>query len=133
MLQFEEREFLRFYICTPYKKPAALIPENQVFNILFSTARVKIEHVNRVLKAQFGSLKGLRIHVKKLDDFVRINEWIVVCIILYNILHSFNDEWDEYIDEEEVEDEASRPHADTTQDDNLRTSVQLNLLNWYYK
>jgi len=124
---------LRFYICTPYRKPAALIPENQVFNILFSTARVKIEHVNGILKARFGSLKGLRIHVTKLDDFVRINEWIVVCIILYNILHSFNDEWDEDIDEEEVEDEASLPHADTTQGDNLRTSVQLNLLNWYYK
>jgi len=86
-----------------------------------------------ILKSRFSSLKGVRIQVKKLDDFVRINEWIVVCIILYNILHSFNDEWEEDIDEEDEEDEATRPNADTTQGDNLRASVQLNLLNWYYK
>ena len=78
---------LKYYICTPYRKPAALLPENEIFNVLFSTARVKIEHVNGILKARFTSLKGLRIQVKQLDDFVRVNEWIVVCIILYNILY----------------------------------------------
>jgi len=65
---------LKYYICTPYRKPAALLPENEVFNVLFSTARVKIEHVNGILKARFTSLKGLRIQVKQLDDFVRVNE-----------------------------------------------------------
>ena len=126
---------LRFYICTPYRKPAALIPENQVFNILFSTARVKIEHVNGILKARFSSLKGLRIQVKKLDDFVRVNEWIVVCIILYNMLHSFNDDWDEDdIDVEEDEGvDIANVNTDTHHGDTLRASVQVNLLNWYYK
>ena len=122
---------LRHYICTPYRKPAALIPENQVFNILFSTARVKIEHVNGILKARFSSLKGLRIQVKKLDDFVRVNEWIVVCIILYNILLSFKDEWDD--DGIEVDEDEGMNGTDTIIDthngDVLRATVQNNLLN----
>jgi len=125
---------LRHYICSPYRKPAALIPENQVFNILFSIARVKIEHVNGMLKARFSSLKGLRIQVKKLDDFVRVNEWIVVCIILYNILLSFKDEWDD--DGIEVDEDEGMNGTDTIIDthngDVLRATVQNNLLNWYY-
>jgi len=97
---------LKYYICTSYRKPAALLPENEVFNVLFSTARVKIEHVNGILKARFTSLKGLRILVRQLEDFVRVNEWIVICIILYNILLNFKDEWpDDDVDQQEEEGE----------------------------
>ena len=122
---------LRDYICTPYRKPAALIPENQIFNVLFSTARVFIEHVNGILKGRFHSLKGLRIQVKKLDDFVRVNEWIVVCIILHNILLSFKDDWDDY-DLEDNNNDTTGVIIDTNGGENLREVVQLKLLNWYY-
>ena len=128
---------LKYYICTPYRKPAALLPENEVFNVLFSTARVKIEDVNGILKARFTSLKGLRIQVKQLDDFVRVNEWIVVCIILYNILLSFKDEWSEDDIEEEEEEEADEEaenefNGSTVRGDNLRINVQNHLLRWFY-
>jgi hypothetical protein len=36
---------LGLYVCTPYRKPASLIEENHIFNVLFSSARVIIEHV----------------------------------------------------------------------------------------
>jgi hypothetical protein len=35
-----EAKYVYWPICTPYKKPAALLPENELFNVLFSTARV---------------------------------------------------------------------------------------------
>jgi len=71
--------------------------------------------------------------VKKLDDFVRVNDWIVVCIILHNILLSFKDDWDDYtIDDEDDDDDTAYVVVDATEGDNLRELVQLNLLNWYY-
>jgi hypothetical protein len=111
---------LKYYICTPHRKPTALLPENEVFNDLFSTARVKIEHVNRILKARFTSLKGLRIQVKQLDDLVRVNDWIVVCIILYSILLSFKDVLSEDDIEEEVVDEEmeNKFNGSTVRDNN---------------
>jgi len=72
----------------------------------------------------------LRIQVKKLDDFVRVNEWIVVCIILHNILLSFKDEWDDY-DLEEEDNDTNGVIIDTNGGENLREAVQLKLLNWY--
>jgi hypothetical protein len=72
----------------------------------------------------------LRIQVKKLDDFVRVNEWIVVCIILHNILLSFKDEWDDY-DLEEEDNDTNGVIIDTNGGENLSEAVQLKLLNWY--
>jgi len=72
----------------------------------------------------------LRIQVKKLDDFVRVNEWIVVCIIFHNILLSFKDEWDDY-DLEEEDNDTNGVIIDTNGGENLREAVQLKLLNWY--
>lgn len=49
---------LTFYCCTPYRNPAAQEPANKVFNELFSSGRVTIEHVNGRWKGRFASLKG---------------------------------------------------------------------------
>ena len=76
-------------------------------------------------------MKGLRIQVKKLDDFVRVNEWIVVCIILHNILLNFKDDWDDY-DLEDNNNDTTGVIIDTNGGENLREVVQLKLLNWYY-
>jgi len=64
--------------------------------------------------------------VKQLEDFVRVNEWIVVCIILYNILLSFKDEWteDDIEEEEAVEEVQNAFNGDTDTGDNLRINVQ---------
>jgi hypothetical protein len=49
----------------------AIIPHNQLFNTLFSSARVHIEHLNGLLKGRFCSLKGLRTQVKKLKIMIK--------------------------------------------------------------
>ena len=65
---------------------------------------------------------------------MRVNEWIVVCIILYNILLSFKDEWTEDdIEEEETDEEVKNAfNGNTDRGDNLRINVQNYLLRWYY-
>jgi hypothetical protein len=47
------------WMCTPYRQPSASIPHNKLFNKLFSSGRVVIEHVNGILKGRFGSLRGI--------------------------------------------------------------------------
>jgi hypothetical protein len=82
-----------------------------------------------MLKSRFGSLKGIRIQVSKREDFARVNKWIKVCIILYNMLRSFDDEWDD--EEEEEEDEPVAQEPGTFYGFNLRQRVQSRLLDWY--
>ena len=43
------------WLCTPYRQPAASFPQNKLFNELFSSARVTIEHLNGVLKGWWSS------------------------------------------------------------------------------
>ena len=38
------------WLCTPYGQSAASFPQNRIFNELFSSVRVIIEHLNGVLK-----------------------------------------------------------------------------------
>jgi hypothetical protein len=73
------------FLVVPYIHPAAAIPENYVFNQVFSSARVTIEHVNGV---------------KVKQDFRVVNKWIIVCLLVHNILQSYNDEW-EYDDSDD--------------------------------
>jgi len=123
--------------CVPYRQPQASIPVNQVFNTLFSSARVKIEHVNGILKSRFSSLKGLSTQIRERKDFKLANEWILVCLILHNMLIAVSDvEW-ENEEEEEEQDEAVADNdvLFTQQSANareLRARVQTNLLAWHY-
>ena len=127
----------KWWICTPYKKPAANIPENEAFNYLFSSCRVIIEHVNGILKGRFTSLKGrfmslkgIRIQVKKKSDFQKVNEWIIACLILHNFLNMQHDAWDEDTDSDDDEDEERREDRDENQiEGNLRERVKVYLLN----
>ena len=57
-------------------------------------------------------------------------EWIVVCIILYNIFMTFNDAWEEEEDEE-IDNEVLGEVIATDDGINLRQRVQNNLLQWY--
>jgi hypothetical protein len=139
-LYFSNDEFLladagygaKAFICTPYKHPMAIIPHNQLFNTLFSSARVHIEHLNGLLKGRFCSLKGLRTQVKKVKDYDKINKWIVVCLILYNMMIDFRDE--EFPIEPPVidDDEDERTNIDAANGNQLRIIVQHRLLTWYY-
>lgn len=126
---------LMWFFCTPFRHPAAALPMNFVFNTLFSSARCMIEHVNGILKNRFGSLKGIRIQIKKKIDIKKVNDHVIACIMLHNMLTMWNDEWD---DKEEPEDEdllaiAAVGLLTISQTANeLRIKVQTNLLNWYY-
>ena len=123
------------YLCTPYRQPAASLEENELFNHLFSKGRVFIEHVNGILKSRFGSLKGIRINVSKVEDFERVNEWVLVCLILHNILMIHNDdsefEVEESDDDDDEEDEDYIPPSDTAEGLNLRSKVQEYMLKWW--
>ena len=118
------------YICTPYRHPLAAVPRNQLFNVWYSSGRVTIEHVNGRIKSRFGSLKGIRILVQKLEDFERVNKWIIVCIILYNMFIRFADVWDEEDEDEQEEEREVAEVAVTGNGLNLRQRVQADLLHW---
>ena len=111
----------------------ASIHENTVFNELFSSARIVIEHVNGLLKGRFCSLRGLRIQVKTANDFRRINEWICVCLVLHNILLRLRDSWNEENHEDDA-DEIDFPlnGAENVPAQDLRQHVQNIVLQWYY-
>jgi hypothetical protein len=71
----------------------------------------------------------MRIQVSKRKDFARVDKWIKVCIILYNMFRSFHDERDDEEPEEDDEPEvAEEPNFGTF---NLRQRIQSRLLDWY--
>ena len=74
---------------------------------------------NARIKRRLGSLKGVRNLVQKLVDFERVNEWIVVCIILYYIFVTIDDTALEEGDEEITNVELGEVAA-TDDDINLR-------------
>jgi hypothetical protein len=122
------------FICTPYRQPAASLDYNKVFNELFSRARVVIEHVNGILKGRFSSLRGIRIQIKEKqqDRFKKINEWILVCLILHNMLIDFGDTCDFEEEDEDIEGDNFVPNiAENVSANNLRLRVQQTVLTWY--
>jgi nitrogen fixation-related uncharacterized protein len=109
-----------------------------VFNFYFSTARVKIEHVNGWLKNRFASLRGIRTQIKLAFDFKLVNQHILVCLILHNILLTLKDEQFEDDDsddesEDDIEAEAAAEQERAVLRDSLQQVKQLvhsNLFDW---
>jgi hypothetical protein len=73
------------YVCTPFKQPEASYPENEQFNYFYSVGRVLIEHCNGMMKSRWNSLTGLRVAIHNNDDFLKVNKWIICCIIFFFI------------------------------------------------
>ena len=102
---------------------------------------MKIEHINGILKGRWVILKGIPTQVKQHKDFKRVNEHIVACMILHNILIGLNDEWemDEErtpIDDDEDEDIDNILAASNEMDDGakqMRIIIQNSCLNWHSK
>ena len=119
----------------PFKAPDADRPHNNLFNELFSRARVVIEHVNGMLKMRWMSLKGIRIQVKEEKDFKAVCEHIIVCLILHNLMCDFDDEWDEEfeMDEEAQQgDEEENDLDDEMSGQELRARVRNYVLQWHF-
>lgn len=126
---------LKSFVVTPYRQPLADIPENRVFNEYFSSARVIIEHVNGILKGRFSSLRGIRTQIREDKDFKLVNEHILVCLILHNLMIDFNDEWE--LEEEEGEEDEEEGNEedggliiDEITGQEKRLEVQNKLLQW---
>jgi hypothetical protein len=118
------------WLCTPYRQPAASIPHNKIFNELFSSARVVIEHVNGILKSRWSSLRGIRNQMIKREDFETVNKHIVVCMILHNFLLICHDAWDDDEDIEEIIEINAERNVNINAR-NLRLQVQAMVLNWH--
>jgi hypothetical protein len=126
-----------WWLCTPYKNPYAQIEHNRVFNQLFSSGRVTIEHVNGIVKNRFSSLKGLPHQIKKKEHFENVTAWIEAILTLHNLLISFSDDWEEEDEPEDNEEEADAFHATIpvgpeAAGSDLRLRVQEQLLKWFY-
>lgn len=121
-----------WFLLTPYRHPAAVIPCNQLYNNLISSARQIIEHVNGILKGRFQSLNNVRISVREKEDLLKFCNWVVACLVLHNMLLRYNDGWDEEFVEEDVNENALdiTPHDAHAND--LRGRVQNYVLNWYH-
>ena len=107
-------------------------PVNKLFNELYSKGRCLIEHLNGILKARWMSLKGLRIQVKKKEDFAKVNKHIVVCLILHNLLIDWNDNWRTKKVDVKDRDRDTSHLKDTQSGEDLRLRIQKNLLDWHY-
>ena len=113
-------EYLR-WVCTPYRQPLASKPRNKMFNELYSSARVTIEHVNGILKSRFSSLRGLRIQV---------NQYLKILCILHNILMKLKDDSEDEHVAEDI-DNGNIDRADIQNGNELRNVVQNTLLHLY--
>ena len=123
---------LTYYVCTPYKQPAASIPANRIFNDLFSERRVPIEHVNGSVKSRCCSLRGIRTQIRAYKDFELVDSHILVCLILHNLMIDYGDD-DFEIDEEDLVDEDDSENVILNENENglqLRARLQASLLNW---
>jgi hypothetical protein len=125
---------LHFTLCTPYKQPAASIPQNSIFNDLFSIGRNPIECANADVKNRFCSLRAIRTQIREHKDFELVNDHILACLILHNICIAYDDDQFEGVDEEEDDDNRQLDLIREESNDgvSLRERVQVNLLRWGY-
>jgi hypothetical protein len=69
-----------------HKQPAALLPENAIFDRTVSHLRVRSEHCMGALKGRFQCLHGLRVNINNNQDHIAACRWITVAIILHNLV-----------------------------------------------
>jgi hypothetical protein len=69
-----------------HRRPAALIPENAMFDKVVSHLRVRSEHCIGALKGRWQCLRDLRVNINSVADHERACRWITVAIILHNLV-----------------------------------------------
>ena len=86
-----------------YKKPTALLRENERFNKCLSSIRIRVEHCIGILKGRFPSLQSLRTKIHDIETHKRAVLWIKACTVLHNMLLSdtfYEDGWTKQKDKE---------------------------------
>lgn len=112
----------------PYKAPAAAIPRNELFNELLARERVRIEHVNGVLKERFSSLRGIRTQINRPNDIESVVDWIRATVILYNVTLKTEAAWDYEYNPDDDEPAADRG---SHREQNRRLDVQKLVLQYH--
>jgi hypothetical protein len=87
-------------LCTipVHKKPAALLPEDIIFNLAVANLRVQSEHCMGALKGRFKCLWGLHVQINSKRQHVSGCQWITVSIILHNVVIKVEDDkWGGYV------------------------------------
>nr|GAT50916.1 predicted protein [Mycena chlorophos] len=100
----------------PYKKPAALEPENRTFNYHVSAVRIRSEHAVGFIKG-FQSLRGLRQQIKNRRDHLRALEWIRTCIIIHTLVQDIergdaDADWEAEMIQEVLEEDSDSEDVD---------------------
>ena len=70
------------------------------------------------------SLKGIRIQVKRKEDFRKVCHHIEVCLILHNLLIDFSDDWEEEIDIPDMDMGRVDHLIDDNDDDNEQDEIE---------
>jgi hypothetical protein len=67
--------------------PGQVLPDSKVFfNARLSSARIKIEHTNGLLKERFPILTRVDVLIKKDRDVAKIVQLVTACCVLHNML-----------------------------------------------
>ena len=123
---------LKWWLCTPYKKPASQIPANKIFNDLFSIGRSKVERCIGGAKGRTRSLRGIRTQIRCKKDFCLVFKHIYACFVLHNIMIEYKDDDFHEAEAEEDDDDDDVVHDESTTGLELRGRVQLNLIQRWY-
>lgn len=76
-----------------YKEPLASIPENQRYNYLHASLRVRSEHCIGNVKGRFQGLREVRLNLNRLQDCYSIVKYITAGYVLHNMLLEMSDNW----------------------------------------
>ena len=85
----------------PFKKPAALEPDNTLYCYIDSRKRVEVEHAIGELKGRFQSLRGMRVNLVTQGNYRALLDWVDACCVLHNWLLERNDRWEDPVEEED--------------------------------
>jgi hypothetical protein len=84
----------RATVTVPYDEPEVVdtvhstADRKREYNDGLKKGRLLIERVNAMLKNRFTWLKGMRLQVKKMEDFAKVNRMIIGLLILHNFMMS---------------------------------------------
>ena len=91
------------YVVPCFRGPALQNPQNSDFNYYLAQSRVQIEHAIGIVKGHFSSLQEMRCQFKGEKDAMDVNNWIIACLILHNLLANLKDQWNELYEEDDPE------------------------------
>ena len=75
--------------------------------------------------SQLISLRGMHLKFHEEEDVIHINDWIVACLILHNILKSFDDSWeDEEVENVDGNDEQARAGMTNRTGEDFRNNLR---------